>query len=163
MSVTIRLAEPPEYAELGDITVAAYAADGFLDGEPAYERELRDAAARASGGELWAASRAAELLGSVTYCPPGSAYRELARHGDQGEFRMLAVAPRARRRGIARLLVDRCVQRSRELGHRELVISSLDGMASAHALYEAVGFERARDLDWRPVPGIVLRGFRLPL
>jgi len=42
-------------------------------------------------------------------------------------------------------------------------MSSLAEMTAAHRLYGRLGFVRAPELDWEPVPGIVLLGFRLPL
>lgn len=159
----MRQALPADYSAVGDITVAAYDADGFLDAERSYARVLRNAGDRARRAELWVAADESGLLGTVTFCPPGSDYRELARTEHQGEFRMLAVTPAARRRGVARTLVAHCLQRSRELGHTEMVLCSVDTMTSAHALYASFGFVRAPDLDWRPVPHILLWGFRLPL
>ena len=51
------------------------------------------------------------LLGSVTSCPPGSPWRELSVEGE-GEFRMLAVAPAARGRGVGEALVRQCEERA---------------------------------------------------
>jgi len=161
--VHVRLATPDEYAAIGDLTVAAYEAEGFLDGERSYAQVLRDAADRARRAELWVATDGTAVRGTVTFCPYGSDYREVARRADQGEFRMLAVAPAARRRGVARLLVEHCLNRSRQLGQREMVLCSADSMTSAHALYASFGFVRAPDLDWRPLPDVLLCGFRLPL
>ncbi|MGH3448567.1 MAG: GNAT family N-acetyltransferase, partial [Nocardioidaceae bacterium] len=162
----VRLAEPSEYAAVGEITVQAYAGDGFLDDTEEYADRLRDAAARAAGAELWVAVHGSEhgsdVLGSVTYCPPGSTYRELASPGE-GEFRMLAVSPVARGRGVGRALVRQCFTRSRELGFGELVICSLDAMTPAHALYRSMGFVRDDSLDWEPVPDVSLLAFRAPV
>lgn len=163
VSITVRLAESAEYAAVGDITAAAYDADGLLDAEREYARVLRNAADRARRAELWIAADDSGLLGTVTFCPQGSDYRELAQRDDQGEFRMLAVSPSARRRGVARALVAHCLARSRELGHTEMVLCSVGTMTSAHALYASLGFVRAPELDWRPVPDVLLWGFRLPL
>ena len=159
----VRLADPGEYAEIGDLTVAAYDADGYLDTARSYAEVLRDAGDRADRAELWVAADDNGLLGTVTFCPYGSDYREVGQRRDQGEFRMLAVAPAARRRGIARLLVQHCLDRSRQLGHTEMVLCSADTMTSAHELYATFGFVRAPELDWRPGPDILLWGFRLPL
>lgn len=162
-SFEIRLAHPEEYAAVGDLTVEAYTVDGFLDEGEDYTNHLRDAADRAADAELWVAANGSRFLGSVTYCPPGSRHCEVATGPDQGEFRMLAVAPRSRRGGVGRALVEQCIARSRTLGHRELVLSSLASMTAAHGLYAALGFVRAPELDWRPIPQIELLGFRLTL
>ena len=145
----------------------AYRADGLLTrsgGTEHYEAELLDAAHRAVAAELLvAAEPRGELLGAVTWCPPGSALRELATRPDQGEFRMLAVASTARRRGVARALVEHCLHEARRLGLAELVLSSLPDMTAAHALYATLGFHRAVELDWTPVEPVRLWGFRRPL
>jgi GNAT superfamily N-acetyltransferase len=159
----IRLARPEEYAAVGDLTVDAYAADGLLDGTDDYAHHLRDAASRATDAELWVAADDDAVLGTVTYCPPGSRYCELATKTDQGEFRMLAVAPAGRGRGIGRSLVAHCIARSRALDHRELLLCSSTPMLTAHRLYGSLGFDRAPELDWSPLPSIELLAFRLPL
>src|SRR4051812_22468743 len=73
---------------------------------------------------------------------------------------MLAVAPTARGRGVGRRLVERCVDRTRNLGLDELVLVSGAGMATAHRLYESMGFARDEALDWSPQPDVCLQGFR---
>lgn len=158
----IRLARPDEYLAVGQITLDAYVADGFLSADDGYARHLLDASDRAVGAELWVAAADHDLLGTVTFCPPGSPYREVAR-ADQGEFRMLAVPPRARGRGVAKALVTRCFERCAELGFAELVLCSMDAMTNAHALYDSFGFRRAPELDFSPEPGVWLLAFRAPV
>lgn len=153
-----------EYAEIGALTVAAYQADGLLGGgaDP-YERQLRDSQSRDRTAEVLVAVDADRVLGTLTWCPPGSPWRELATETDQGEFRMLAVAPTGRRRGVARALVIACLVRARREQMREMVISSLPEMTAAHALYRDLGFVRAPELDHEPAPSVGLWGFRLKL
>lgn len=169
-AVRIRPARPEEYAAVGALTAAAYRADGLLDADddhpanPAYEEKLLDADSRAREAELWVATAAdGELLGTVTWCPPGSPWRELARTEHQAEFRMLAVAPAGRRRGLARALVLACLDRARRDAMTEVVIWSHPRMLGAHTLYARLGFTRADDLDGSPGPGVHLWGFRLGL
>jgi ribosomal protein S18 acetylase RimI-like enzyme len=164
VSFQIRAALPHELSEVGDLTVEAYAADGFLHLGSDYAETLRDAAGRAEKAEVWVAVDDSDerVLGSVTFCPPGSPYRELATDGE-GEFRMLAVRPSARRQGVAHALVQRCIAHSRENGDRRIVLCSDSPMHTAHRLYDRLGFVRAPELDWSPRPGIDLLAFSLDL
>ncbi len=62
----------------------------------------------------------------------------MARPGE-GEFRMLAVAPSARGRGVAEALVRTCVERSVELGYTALVLSSMPVQQPAQRIYARLG------------------------
>lgn len=158
----IRLARPEELPVVGEVTVAAYAP--FLLGpDDPYAARLRDTAARAGQAELWVAVRddghgPAEVLGSVTTCPPGSPWREIARP-DEGEFRMLSVAPGAQGQGVGAALVEHVLAHYRRAGARAVVLSSLVEMAAAHRLYARHGFTRLPDRDWSPVPDVHLIAF----
>jgi predicted N-acetyltransferase YhbS len=169
MTFAVREARPEEYAAVGALTAEAYRVDGLLDDrelptEATYEEKLLDAARRAREAELWvAADDDGAMLGTVTWCPVGSPWRQLALAEHQAEFRMLSVAPAGRRRGVARALVEACLDRARRDGMTEVVIWSHPRMLGAHALYDRMGFERAYDLDGSPAPGVYLWGFRLAL
>jgi GNAT superfamily N-acetyltransferase len=161
--IEIRLARADEYAAAGELTLDGYVHDEFLTRETDYAEHLLDAATRADEGELVVAvDEDGALLGTVTFCPPGSPLRELSRDGE-AEFRMLAVAPAARGRGVGRALVEYCFTRARELGLAEMVICSMSRMTAAHRLYGAMGFERAPGMDWEPVPDVLLLAFRRPV
>jgi ribosomal protein S18 acetylase RimI-like enzyme len=160
VTVEIRPAVPAEYDAVGELTVEAYSHDGFVRGE--YAMTLRAAADRAAKAELWVAADTSGLLGTVTYCPVGSVYREIGRD-DEGEFRMLGVAGRARGLGIGTALTERCISRTRELGQRRIVMSSAVYMTTAHRIYERLGFVRLPERDWSPIPGVDLYAFALDL
>jgi ribosomal protein S18 acetylase RimI-like enzyme len=162
VTTEIRLALPSEYDAVGELTVDAYAHDGFVPAGSDYVLTLRNAADRAAKAELWVAARATELLGTVTYCPPGSVYREIA-GDDEGEFRMLGVSSRARGLGVGTALTVKCVERSRELGLARIVMSSASYMTTAHRIYERLGFIRLPARDWSPIPGVDLLAFTLDL
>lgn len=153
----VRRARPEEHEVVGEITVAAYEQFTLGPTDPYVER-LRDAGGRAAAGELWVADDGEELLGSVTYCPPGSELREVAA-AHEGEFRMLAVAPSARGRGVGEALVRLCHERAAAHGATAVALSSLTTMAAAHRLYTRLGYRRDPGRDWSPVPGVDLVAF----
>ncbi|GAA1142003.1 GNAT family N-acetyltransferase [Kribbella jejuensis] len=160
MTFEIRLAVPGEYDAVGELTVEAYSHDGFVRGD--YAMTLRAAADRAAKAELSVAADSSGLLGTVTYCPVGSVYREIGQD-DEGEFRMLGVAGRARGLGVGTALTEHCIARSRELGMRRIVMSSAQYMTTAHRIYERLGFTRLPERDWAPIPGVDLYAFALDL
>lgn len=153
----LRLAVPGELDALGELSVAAYE-EFMLGAEDGYRAHVRDAARRAREAELWVAADGDALLGCVTYCPPGSPWREIST-AEEGEFRMLAVHPEARGRGAGEALAALCEERARGHGATGMVLSSLAGMASAHRIYTRLGYTRAPGRDWDPMPGVHLIAF----
>jgi ribosomal protein S18 acetylase RimI-like enzyme len=165
MTIHVRPAHTSELPGIGELTVEAYTADGLLAHDDHYTEHLRDAVTRAREAELYVAEledRPEVVAGTVTFCPEGSAWCELAQPGE-GEFRMLAVSPTARRRGVAEALVSVCLERSVELGYRAVVLSSLPVQQAAHRIYRRLGFRRTPDLDWSPAEDVELLAFRLDL
>jgi ribosomal protein S18 acetylase RimI-like enzyme len=162
MPPVVRLAAPEEYDAVGRLTLHAYVASGILTEEDFYAEHLADVSGRARDADVYVADLDGVVVGTVTFCPEGSALRELAGPGE-AEFRMLAVSPSARRQGVAEALVREVIARSRELGCTAVVLSSQPVQEDAHRLYERLGFRRTPEKDWSPAPGIDLLGFRLPL
>jgi ribosomal protein S18 acetylase RimI-like enzyme len=158
-----RRARAEDLAAIGDVTVAAYAEFQGDDTEE-YVHHLRDAETRDREAELWVATPddSEEILGTVTICPPGSPWREIAREGE-GEFRMLAVAPAARGAGIGAALLDLVVEHFRREGASRIVMSTLPRMRSAHRIYEAAGFVRLPERDWSPAEDVHLISYVLEL
>jgi ribosomal protein S18 acetylase RimI-like enzyme len=160
--VIVRRADPADFPAIAALTVAAYRADGQLDGDLGYVDELADVASRASAGEVLVAVDAGAVLGAVTLVRPGSPYSEQAVDGEF-EFRMLAVDPAAHRRGAGQALVVACVERARAAGAEALVIRVRDFAENARRLYTRLGFVRVPEHDWDPYPGVSLLALRLPL
>jgi GNAT superfamily N-acetyltransferase len=157
--VTVRRARPEELAEIGRLTLASYLADGMVNPEGSYASELADAARRARDAELLVAVDPEDtVLGTITICMQGSPLGELSRAGEL-EFRMLAVAPGARRRGVGELLVKSVLARATEIGAHRVVLCSAVEMHVAHRLYARLGFTRLPQLDWCPMPGVTLLAF----
>jgi ribosomal protein S18 acetylase RimI-like enzyme len=159
----LRRARPEDYAVIGAVTVAAY--EPLLGAtEASYVERLRNAEARDHEAELWVAVGPddRDVLGTVTLCREGSPWREIA-VADEGEFRMLAVAPQAQGQGVGEALVRHVLDRFREEGAVAVVLSSTPGMVAAHRLYVRLGFGRCPERDWEPMPGVELLAYRLEL
>jgi predicted N-acetyltransferase YhbS len=159
----LRRARPEDYAAIGAVTVAAY--EPLLGTtEASYVERLRNTEARDHEAELWVAVGPddRDVLGTVTLCREGSPWREIG-FADEGEFRMLAVAPHAQGQGVGEALVRHVLDRFREEGAVAVVLSSTPGMVAAHRLYERLGFGRCPERDWEPMPGVELIAYRLEL
>lgn len=157
----VRRVEPGEHEAVGRLLVAAYA-PYTLGPEDPYVARLADTGRRDVEAEVWVAVEGREVLGSVTPCPPGSSWREIA-GDDEGEFRMLAVDPSLQGRGVGRLLVESVVERFRAAGCRAVVLSSLPSQTTAHRLYGGLDFERYPAGDSSPHPGVDLLAYRREL
>jgi GNAT superfamily N-acetyltransferase len=161
-AVIVRPVRPEEHERLGTLTVAAYhALEGHVP-EPDYDAELADVAAKlAAGCEVMVAVAEPEglVLGGVCFVP--SADNPYAEFHDPTalSFRHLAVAPEAQGCGAGRALVVWCMERAGQLGATRLLLHSTPWMSRAHRLYESLGFVRAPELDWVPVPEVPLLGF----
>ena len=153
----LRRVRPDELESAGDVCVAAY--EPFLTGaEDDYRERLHDVATRDAQAEVWVAVVDDAVVGNVTYCPPGSPWREIGRD-DEGEFRMLAVAPAAQGSGAGTALARLCEERAREDGATGMALSSLATMAAAHRVYARLGYSRDPGRDWSPLPGVELIAF----
>lgn len=158
--LNVRPVRPEEHARVAELTLAAYTAIRDVGD---YAEVLADVADRVAHAQvLVAVDDDGTVLGSVTNVPDGGVYGEIARE-DEGEFRMLAVAPEAQGRGVGALLVRACVDDARRRGRTAVALSSGTWMASAHRVYERLGFVRDPARDWSPVPGMQLTAYRLDL
>lgn len=158
-SLIVRPARPGEIEEVGRLTQRAYVTDGLVEPDGPYTAELGRAAQRARDADLLVAVDPQNtVLGTVTVCAPGSPMAEVSRPGEL-EFRMLAVAPVARCRGVGGALVTAVLQQAADLGARRVVLCSAEHMSAAHRLYTRMGFTRLPDRDWYPVPDLRLLAF----
>lgn len=154
MTESIREVAPTEasrISEIGELTALAYLADGLVDQAHPYLVALRDARARAENAHLLMMSDgeagAGAIVGTLTVVPPGSPFIEVA-GPDEFEFRMLAVSPIERGRGLGAKLTKAGMEYAVEHGAKSVVLSTMSHMHAAHRLYERLGFTRRPDLDW---------------
>jgi ribosomal protein S18 acetylase RimI-like enzyme len=159
--VVIRDALAGEFAEIGEIRVSAYLADGFLSASSGYVPRLRELGADGLGPVLVAADESM-LVGTVMLqtWPDGG---ELLRGPGEAEIRALAVRPEARGRGLGRALVSAVIERAARLGVRNLLLLTQPEMKTAHRIYEEAGFARLPDRDRSPEPGVDLLAYGMLL
>jgi ribosomal protein S18 acetylase RimI-like enzyme len=154
---TVRTATRSEWERVGELALRAYEDSQILGSDDSYRDVLRDVASRAvaPGVVLVAAEPDGTVIGTVTCCPGGADFADIAVDGE-AEFRMLAVEPAARGRGVARALIDACRDLAVGWGAQRLVLSVIDHNAPAAALYASIGFVRVPERDWTPVPDVLL-------
>ncbi|MGZ8598233.1 MAG: GNAT family N-acetyltransferase [Actinomycetota bacterium] len=163
--VTVREASPHEYAEAGRVTAEAYrqfAADGDDDWHE-YLEAIADVEGRADRTTIFIALDGDRIVGSATLELFDRVEREddPTLHPEESHIRMLGVHPDARRRGVARALMDACFERARNEGKRFMSLHTTERIRDAQRMYEALGFER---LDDRVFPdGFVLLTYRRPI
>lgn len=144
----IRQVKPHEYDEAGQVTADAYVAS-YTNLTDSYLDSLRDVEGRLSDGEVWVAVDAdGGILGTVWVAPADRPLSELAEPGET-DFRQLAVAPRARGRGVGEALTRRVIQIAAERGSHRVVMNSGPQMVGAHALYTKLGFRRLPERERR--------------
>ncbi len=144
--IEVRRARPSEYGVVGELTVSAYRAlpvDHLWGG---YEQAVRDVAVRAERTDVLVAVDGAHVLGAVTYASdPDSGWLEWTQPGE-AQFRLLAVEPAVRSRGVGERLARACTERAAARGHA-LCIHTTPWMEAGQRLYQRLGFTRRPDRD----------------
>ncbi|PPF30526.1 N-acetyltransferase [Rathayibacter sp. AY1G1] len=146
--VLVRRVRAQEYDEVSRLRLAAYAHDYELGEE--YAADVAAVARHDVEGEVWVAVEGdGRILATVTTARPGANLYELGRPGEL-DWRLLAVAPEARGRGLGRLLTEFVVMLAAERGLQRVVMNSGTLMTTAHALYESMGFVRLGERENPP-------------
>ncbi len=167
----VRNAMPGEFDPIGKLMVQVYSQlEGFpteLE-QPAYYKMLSDIGSFTNkpGTELLVAvSPAGIIAGAVVffsdmqyYGSGGTATREQNAAG----FRLLAVDPLARGRGIGKLLTNECIRKAHTKKLHQMIIHTTMAMQTAWKMYEGLGFKRSGDLDFMQ-GDLPVYGFRLLL
>lgn len=134
-----------------------------------YLADILDLEGRAVASELIIAELDEQVVGCVSYFPPGAKTSypsdSFSEHwpADWGAFRLLAVHPAARGNGIGRALTEACIQRARSQEAPAVGLHTTEPMAVARAMYERMGFERATRFDFRPGQAILVEAYRMLL
>ena len=171
-SITIRVAREQDVEAARSILGKAYGEyESFFPAENwvPYLADILDLEGRAEASELMVAELDGELVACVSYFPPGAKMSypsdSFSEHWpvEWSAFRLLAVDPSARGKGVGRLLTEACIERARTEGAPALGLHTTQPMAVARAMYERMGFERAPRFDFRPGPEVLVEAYRLLL
>ena len=155
-TVSVRVAGAADAVGVVALTEHAYRVDGYLDldGGDRYAGELLDADTRIRDAVVLVAQAGDELIGTVTLATFETPFAEISRPGEM-EVRMLAVAPEARRRGVAVELMDATLDLARSDGLTRIVLSTEVSRHAVHRFYERLGYTRLPERDWK-VDGFAL-------
>jgi ribosomal protein S18 acetylase RimI-like enzyme len=146
---------PPDGAQISDDERAAW---------EGYRADIRDVGSRAATSTHIVAERDGEILGSVNYYAAG--FAEPGDHSfpdDWTSIRLLGVDPSARGLGVGRMLMDACVRRARDEGAKFMGLHTTILMDVARAMYVRLGFVRAPEFDFFPMPDFTVEAYRLDL
>lgn len=168
---TVKNAKPSEFARIGKLMVQVYSQlQGFPkeSEQPDYYKMLANIGEQTKKPNtelLVAVSPEGKIVGGVVYFSDmkfygsgGTATREQNASG----FRLLAVDPLARGKGIGKLLSNECISKARGHKHYQVVIHTTKAMQIAWGMYENLGFKRSEDLDFMQGE-LPVFGFRLLL
>lgn len=149
VTIEIREARPDEYDEAGEVTALAYR-EFVRPNDPDWEEyiaRIADVRGRAERTTILVAVERGRILGTATLELEGRVEPDDDPSLAPGEahIRMLGVHPRARRRGIARGLMDACFDLARERGKTRMTLHTTQRMRAAQAMYEGLGFRRLAD------------------
>lgn len=156
--LVVRLALPHEYDEVAALSLRAYELDYEISED--YRASILAVGKRAAEHQVWIAADAASgaLLGAVSTPRRGARISPLARPGEL-DFRLVAVDPSARGRGVGARLTRHVIELARLRGLDRVVMNSGPQMVGAHRLYERLGFTRLHEREREIVDGG--RTFRL--
>jgi GNAT superfamily N-acetyltransferase len=169
----IRDARDGDRVAMVDVTLAAYDEYSVIIPSPhweEYQQDIRNTITEDAQAERIVAELDGVVVGSVILYPAGTVF-----HLPDGEavtlqypeIRLLAVAPASRRKGVGVALVDACIERARQAGAEAVTLHTIEFMQIAMRMYERMGFERAPELDFRPVEDdevdVVIKGYRFNL
>lgn len=131
-----------------------------------YRQNIIDTLADVRPAVQIVAEQEGNIVGTVLLYPAGA---NLSTSDDAStalawpEIRLLAVLPEARGLGIGGVLVRECMGRAVDAGATAITLHTTDMMAAAMRMYEKMGFVRAVEMDYRPVPEVLVKGYRFDL
>jgi len=153
----IREASPKEFDEIGALMVKVYSQlEGFPSPkeQPNYYEKLANIGKFADNSQtklLIVVSKKGCIDGAVVYFSDMKYYGSggtATKEKNSAGFRLLAVDPSVRGKGIGKLLTNACIDLAKKEKQKQLIIHSTKAMQIAWKMYEKLGFKRSKDLDF---------------
>ncbi len=154
--------ELDKVSELIKLSYSEYKEEMPPDAWNFYLESITDVRSRMYKSQLIVAESGEELAGTVTLYINAEDSNENWPKG-WAAIRLLAVHPGFRRLGVARTLMEECLERCREHGIATVGLHTTKIMSIALRMYENMGFIRAPEFDFHPRPGVTVMAFRLDL
>jgi GNAT superfamily N-acetyltransferase len=168
---TVRNATPDEFKQIGILLVTVYSQlDGFpkQSEQPDYYHLLSNIGEFVNKPEtelLAAVDQDNNIGGAVVYFGDMQYYGSggtATKEKNAAGFRLLAVDPAHRGKGIGKLLTMECIRKAKAKNRGQVIIHTTKAMQTAWEMYERIGFERSEDLDFMQQE-LPVFGFRLKL
>ena len=141
----VRPFSPADANTVNAVALAAFAQyRGVYSDWETLARGVGSMSSLAGQAELIIAEEAGAVVGAVAYCPPRSQPRAEFFAPEWPIVRMLVVRPRARGRGIGRMLAAECVKRAKRDGAALIALHTSPAMEVALAMYLRMGFTLLR-------------------
>jgi ribosomal protein S18 acetylase RimI-like enzyme len=167
--IQIRKAEYSDREAILDVTLSSYSQYAAIMPRAHwqfYQANIRSTLADIEQADQFVAELDGKVVGSVLLYRLGKLNTDP--QGNQlemqsPEVRLLAVAPGARGRGVGFALMNACIDQAARAKAQSITLHTNDMMQAAVRLYERMGFQRAPELDFSPVEGVVIKGYRYGL
>ncbi len=165
-TLKIRTASADEFDAVGKVIQAAYReykAHYPPEWWERYEQSQADVQSRAHESELVVAELDGRIIGSITLYLDG--YRGGAGSWPEGwaGIRLVSVHPDARGLGVAKAMMNECLEMCRARGIPVVGLHTTQVMATARGMYERMGFERVPQFDHHPRPDYVVYAYKYDL
>ena len=165
-SVVIRDAELEELDQVAGVIASAYQEYAALmppDAWAMYLENIRDVRSRLEESDLIVVLQKGAIVGAATFYPRHKRRTSLAWPSDWTAIRLVAVSPKGRGQGLARMLVEECIRRSRKEAASAVGLHTTPLMTVAAAMYERMGFVRVPEFDFHPRPEMTVMAYKLLL
>jgi len=166
VTVRVREARAGDRGAIEAVTLAAYQeyAPQMPQHWELYRQNIVGTLAKIEPEHQLVAEQGGRIVGAVLLYPAGTSLT--SPRGETitlalPEVRLLAVSPEGRGRGVGEALMRECLRLAQEAGAPGITLHTTDMMEAAMRLYERMGFVRVPELDLRPLPGVVAKGYRL--